>query len=119
MDDAAIQWAIGVTLVSATDEVHLNTVLDEARSNAVHFHGSALFFRSCPAGAPGRWRPVTTEKSTWVMDIRKGGAETIPTVPAQLRYHRIWRRTVTNGLCGFEHSEFKAPVALFFGVRLS
>ena len=35
-----------LTLISATDEVHLNTVLDEARSNAVHFHGSALFFRS-------------------------------------------------------------------------
>ena len=34
-----------LTLVSATDEVHMNTVLDEARSNTTHHHGEAVFFR--------------------------------------------------------------------------
>ena len=56
-----------LTLVSATDEVHLNSVLDEARSNAVHFHGEAAFFRSRAGmarreGADGTY---STEVSKW------------------------------------------------------
>ena len=35
-----------LTLVSATDEVHMNTVLDEARANTAHHHGEAVFFRT-------------------------------------------------------------------------
>ena len=32
-----------LNLVNATNEVHLNTVMDEARSNTEHFHGAAIF----------------------------------------------------------------------------
>ena len=32
-----------LNLVNATNEVHLNTVMDEARANTEHFHGAAFF----------------------------------------------------------------------------
>ena len=51
--------------------------------------GLVLYQPRCPAGAPGRWRPVTADRSTGGMDIRKGDAETVPMVPPQLRHHDI------------------------------